>query len=63
MSIQYGIAGFVIGLMMGLLVGLIELKLCMRLQVDTATPFIIGFTVLACAFAGVVIGVKRAKKA
>ena len=63
MSIQYGIAGFVIGLMMGLLLGLIELKLCMKLHVDTATPFIIGFTVLACAFAGVVIGVKRAKKA
>jgi ABC-type antimicrobial peptide transport system permease subunit len=62
MKIQYGIAGFVIGIMSGLLFGLIEMKLMMRLHQDTIIPFVIGITVIACAVTGIVTGVKIAKR-
>ena len=62
MKIQYGIAGFVIGIMTGLLIGLLEIKLFKGWRIDNAVPFIAGITVLACAVAGVVTGVRMARR-
>jgi ABC-type antimicrobial peptide transport system permease subunit len=62
MKIQYGIAGFVIGIMSGLLIGLLEMKLMRGLQLDTITPFVIGITVISSIITGVVIGIKMAKR-
>ncbi|MEP7141539.1 MAG: hypothetical protein ABI707_01655 [Ferruginibacter sp.] len=62
MKIQYGIAGFVIGIMSGLLIGLLEMKLMKRLQLDELTPFVIGITVIGCIITGIVVGVKLAKR-
>ena len=60
MKIQYGIAGFVVGIMSGLLIGLAEMKLLMRLHHQTIIPFAIGITVIVCAVTGVRTGVKMA---
>lgn len=62
MKVQYGIAGFAIGILMSLLIGIIEMKIMKHLQHETITPFLIGFTVLGCAFAGIIIGVRLAKR-
>ena len=62
MKIQYGIAGFVIGIMSGLLAGLIEMKFMMRLHMATIMPFVIGTTVIGCAVTGIVVGVRMVKR-
>ena len=62
MKIQYGIAGFLIGIMSGLLVGVIEMKIMMGMHYDTAIPFVIGLTVIGCAVTGVAVGVRRIKR-
>jgi ABC-type antimicrobial peptide transport system permease subunit len=58
MKIQYGIAGFVIGILGGLLIGLAEMKLMMHFQWNTAIPFAIGFTVLIAAITGIRVALK-----
>jgi len=62
MKIQYGIAGFVIGIMSGLLIGLAEMKLFMRMHHQTIIPFAIGITVIVAAITGVRTGIKMAKR-
>ena len=62
MKIQYGIAGFLIGIMSGLLVGVIEMKIMMGMHYDTAIPFVIGLTVIGCVVTGVAVGVRRIKR-
>jgi len=62
MKLQYGIIGFLSGIMLGLLAGIAEMKILKQLHFDTAIPFAIGFTVLAFAFGGAVTGVRRAKR-
>lgn len=62
MKLQYGIAGFLIGIMLGLLLGLVETKLFIRLQNSSMLPFAIGITVIVSAIAGVSIGIKMAKR-
>ena len=62
MRIQYGIAGFMIGVMTGLLIGIIEMKILRYFQLDTITPFLIGFTVLACILTGVILGARYGKR-
>ncbi len=61
MKIQYGIAGFVTGILLSLLIGIIEMKIMKHLQYETITPFLIGLTVISCALAGVFVGVKMSK--
>ncbi|MEO6549585.1 MAG: hypothetical protein ABIN94_16405 [Ferruginibacter sp.] len=58
MKLQYGIAGFLIGIGVGLMLGLIEMKWMMGRQFDTLMPFIIGLTVIASMMSGVIIGRK-----
>ena len=60
--IQYGITGFVAGIMIGLLIGLVEMKLFKRLQSSAALPFVVGITVITSAITGVSMGIKRAKR-
>lgn len=61
-KIQYGITGFVIGIMMGLLFGLAEMKLFRRLQHSPMLPFVMGITVIASAITGVSIRIKKARR-
>ena len=62
MKMQYGIAGFLIGILSGLLLGIIEMKIMKRLQQETIMPFVIGITVIASAVTGIYIGLKIAKR-
>jgi ABC-type uncharacterized transport system permease subunit len=62
MKIQYGIAGFVIGIMTGLLLGLLEMRLTKHFKLDTILPFAIGITVIACAITGIVVGIRIARR-
>ena len=62
MKIQYGIAGFLIGILSGLLLGIIEMKMMKRLQQETMMPFVIGITVIASAITGVYLGLKIARR-
>jgi len=61
MKIQYGIAGFVSGILISLLIGIIEMKIMKHLRYETITPFLIGLTVIGCALAGTIIGVRVGK--
>ena len=62
MKLQYGIAGFLAGIMGGLLIGLLEMKLLMSLHHQTIIPFAIGITVIVCAITGISQGVKMARR-
>jgi hypothetical protein len=62
MKIQYGIAGFVIGIMTGILLGVIEMKLIIGTKHAGVLPFVIGITVFACIITGVTTGVRMAKR-
>jgi|GEM_PF-3306518 len=61
-KIQYGIIGFVTGILLGLLIGIIEMKLMKRLQCETFMPFVIGITVIASAVTGVVTAIKLSRR-
>lgn len=61
MKIQYGIAGFVTGILLSLLIGIIEMKIMKHLQRETITPFLIGLTVIGFALAGIFIGIRLSK--
>jgi hypothetical protein len=61
MKIQYGIAGFAIGILLSLLIAIVEMKIMKHLQQETITPFLIGLTVIGCALAGIIIGVRVSK--
>jgi hypothetical protein len=58
MKIQYGIAGFAIGIMLGLLIGIAEMKMLRYFEQQTILPFVIGLTVLTCAVSGIFIGIR-----
>ncbi|MDO9375258.1 MAG: DUF5957 family protein [Ferruginibacter sp.] len=60
-KIQFGIAGFVTGIMLGLLLGLAEMRLLQQHINPAIIPFMIGITVIFCAITGVVIGMKKAR--
>ena len=60
-KIQFGIVGFVTGIMMGVLLGLAEMRIFRSLQNSMMLPFVIGLTILAAAVTGVVIGIKKSK--
>ena len=62
MKIQYGIAGFAIGILLSLLIGIIEMKIMKHLRYETITPFLIGLTVIGFALAGILIGVRLSKR-
>ncbi|MEO7768025.1 MAG: hypothetical protein ABIS01_11385 [Ferruginibacter sp.] len=62
MKIQYGIAGFLIGIMLGLLLGLIEMKWMMGRRMDDFIPFVMGITVITAAVTGIIGGRKLAKR-
>ena len=59
-KIQFGIAGFAIGIMLGLLIALAEIKFIRPLQQSPFLPFIVGISVIASAVTGVVVAVNRA---
>ena len=61
-KIQYGIVGFVVGIMTGLLFALAEVKLFKELLNPDMLPFMIGITVIASAVTGVSVAVRRAKR-
>ncbi len=61
-KIQYGIVGFVTGIMLGLLIGLAVMKIFKQLQNSAALPFVFGIIVIASAITGVSIGINRAKR-
>jgi len=62
MKIQYGIAGFAIGILLSLLIGIIEMKIMKYLRHETITPFLIGLTVIGCALVGISIGIRLSKR-
>jgi ABC-type antimicrobial peptide transport system permease subunit len=61
MKMQYGIAGFLIGIMVGLLAGIVEMKLLKHFNRETLVPFAIGITVISCGIGGLFIAVKISK--
>lgn len=62
MKIQYGITGFVIGIMSGLMLSLLEMRLLGGTGHDTMLLFLMGSTVVSCIVMGVILGVKLAGK-
>lgn len=61
-KIQYGIVGFVVGIMTGLLFALAEVKLFKQFHNANMLPFVVGITVITSAVTGVSLGVKKAKR-
>lgn len=61
-KIQYGIIGFVAGVLGSLLMAIIEMKLMKRLQLEAYMPLAIGITVIVFMLTGVLTGIRLSKR-